>query len=147
MRTSVWFVGVLAVILLSAAGCEIFEDREPKDIFFHVEGTPGGVVQVLYSKEFVAGVDEAGVTRVEVFGADTVVHTMPFDTVIDVRIEQRLLIQAQPLMETDTLDLDARVDVDDRNLYDESGVLYPTVPWKFLYQFNHRFTDIVEVVL
>lgn len=146
MRMSVWFIGVFAVVL-SAGGCEIFEDREPNDIFFHMEGTPGGVVQVMYSKAFIAGIDEAGVTRVEVFEADTAIHTVPFDTVIDVRIEQRILIQAQPLMETDTLDVDARVDVDDRNLYDESGKLYPTVPWRFLYQFNQRFTDVVEVVL
>lgn len=146
MRTIAWFTGII-VVLLTASGCEIFEDRTPDNIFFHLEGTPGGVVQVLYSKKFVAGVDETGVTRVEVFEADTAIHTVPFDTVIDVRIEQRILIQAQPLMETDTLDVDARVDVDDRNLYEESGKLYPTVPWRFLYQFNHRFTDVVEVVL
>lgn len=146
MRTIAWFTGIL-VMLFMASGCEIFEDRTPNNVFFRMDGTSGDVVEVLYSKSFLAGIDEAGVTRVEVFEADTAIHTVPFDTVIDVRIEQRIFIQAKPLTETDTLDIDARVDVDDRNLYDQSGRLYPTVPWLFLYQFNQRFTDVVEVVL
>lgn len=146
MRTIAWFIGIAAVVL-TAGGCEIFEDRTPNDIFFSMEGTSASEVLVVYSKQFVAGVDELGVTQVEVFAADTVVHTMPFDTVIDVRIEQRVFIQAEPLMETDTLSVDARVDVDDRNLFDESGDLFPDVPWRFLYQFRQPFTDVVEVVL
>lgn len=146
MRTIAWFAGVAAV-LLTAGGCEIFEDRTPENIFFRMDGTSGDPVSVIYSKKFVAGVDELGVTQVEIFESDTVLHTVPFDTVIDVRIEQRMFIQAEPLTETDTLSIDARVDVDDRNLYDQSGRLYPTEPWRFLYQFNQRFTDVVEVIL
>lgn len=130
-----------------AGGCEIFQERTSDNIFFRMDGSPGGIVSVIYSKEFVAGVDEFGVTRVEVFGADTAIHTLPFDTVIDIRVERQIFIQAEPLNMTDTLSVDAQVDVDDRNLYDQSGQLYPTIPWRFLFRFNQRFTDVVEVVL
>ena len=139
-------IGVAAV-LLAAGACEIFEDRTPKQIFFQMDGPPGAVVRVLYSKQFVAGVDELGVTRLRIFQADTVMHVLPIDTVIDVRIERRLYIQAQSAAEGDTLSVDAQVDVDDRNLYDNTGKLYPTFPWRFLYHFNHRYTDNIDIVL
>ena len=57
------------------AGCGFFEDEVPEDIFFRMTGPSGSQVTVIYSKQFVAGVNEIGETRVEVFGADTVVHT------------------------------------------------------------------------
>lgn len=146
MKTSLRFAGILAAVLLAGA-CEIFEDQTPEQIFFRMDGPAGSVVSVIYSKQFVAGVNELGVTRLEIFGADTVQHVLPIDTVIDVRLEQRLYIQAEPAAVTDTLSVKTRVDVDDRGLYDQSGKLYPTIPWRFLYQFNTRFTDDIEVII
>lgn len=145
MSITARFLGVAAVVIL-AGGCEIFEDQTPKQIFFRMDGTTGDIVTVIYSKQFVAGVDQLGVTQVEVFRADTVTHTLPIDTIIDVRLERRLFIQAEPAALTDTVSVSTRVDVDDRGLYDQSGKLYPTDPWRFLYQFNARFTDVIEVV-
>lgn len=146
MKTPKRWIGV-AALLLAAAACEIFEDRTPRQIFFRMEGPPGAVVSVVYSKQFVATVDELGITRLRVFGSDTVMHALPIDTVIDVRLEQRLYIEAVPSALADTLSVDARVDVDDRVLYDGTGKLYPTDPWQFLYTFNQRTTSELEVII
>jgi len=112
-----------------------------------MSGPTGSQVTVIYSKQFVAGVNEIGQTRLEVFGADTVVHTLPIDTVIDVRLEQRLFLRASPLAASDTLAVDARVDVDGRNIYSDQGDLFPLVPWQFFYQYNVTFTQDVEVII
>jgi len=134
-------VGLIAAV----TGCEVFEDQTPEFINLRMDGPAGEVVNVIYSKQFVAGVNEAGVTRVEVFGSDTVVHVLPIDTIIDVRLEQRLFLQAFP--STDTLRVDVNIEVDDRGLYDNDGLIYLMEPWKFLYQFNARFSDDIEVVI
>jgi len=136
-----------AALLVSLAGCGLFEDQIPEDIFFRMSGPTGSQVTVIYSKQFVAGVNEIGQTRLEVFGADTVVHTLPIDTVIDVRLEQRLFLRASPLAASDTLAVDARVDVDGRNIYSDQGDLFPLVPWQFFYQYNVTFTQDVEVII
>ena len=138
--------GLVALSAVFFGACEIFEDLTPREINVRMTGQAGQVVQVLYTKQFVAGVDEVGVTRVEIFGADSVMHTLPFDTVIDVRLEQRLYIQAEPVA-TDTVSVDVDVDVDGRTLFDRMGDLFPGVPWQVLYQFNHVFTDNIEIVL
>ena len=129
------------------AGCGFFEDEGPEDIFFRMTGPAGSQVTVIYSKQFVAGVNEIGETRVEVFGADTVVHTLPIDTIIDVTLEQRLFMMATPVMPTDTIEVEARVDVDGRNIFLDQGDLLPLVPWQFLYQYNVTFTADLEVII
>lgn len=136
----------LAVLIGVVGACEIFEDQTPRFINVHMDGPAGSVVSIIYSKQFVAGVDEVGVTRVEVFGADTVQHVLPVDTVIDVRLERRLYLQAE-VLPTDTLAVDVAIDVDGRGLFDQAGDLFPDVPWRFLYQFNTRFTNSIEVVI
>lgn len=145
MKIAKSFVVLLAMVSLVSA-CEIFEDRTPEFISLRMAGTPGEVVTIIYSKQFVAGVDETGVTRVEIFGSDTVMHQLPIDTIIDIRLERRLYIQAETLP-TDTIAVDVQVDVDDRGLFDRVGSLFPTIPWQFLYQFNAQFTDAIEVVI
>ena len=129
------------------AGCGFFEDEVPEDIFFRMTGPSGSQVTVIYSKQFVAGVNEIGETRVEVFGADTVVHTLPIDTIIDVTLEQRLFMMATPVMPTDTIEVEARVDVDGRNIFLDQGDLLPLVPWQLLYQYNVTFTADLEVII
>lgn len=139
---------VLALVALGLTGsaCGLLEDQTPEFITFRMSGDAGAVVTVLYSKQFVAGVDEQGVTRLEIFGADTVVHTLPIDTILDVRLEQRLYIQAEA-SPTDTVDVDVRVTVDGRSLFDRIGDLFPSPPWRFLYQFNTPFTDDIQVII
>jgi len=136
----------LVCVALGLTACEVFEDQTPEFIHFRMSGTVGETVTVIYSKQFVAGVNESGVTRIQVFGADTVLHTLPIDTIIDVRLEQRIFLQARG-SESDTVYVDVKVDVNDRGLYDRDGGLFPGIPWYFLYQFNQRFTDDVEIVI
>ncbi|MDG2283551.1 MAG: hypothetical protein P8L45_10545 [Longimicrobiales bacterium] len=140
------FFGVLLLVSTVLAACEVFEDQTPQFISFAMDGPSGAMVQVIYSKAFVAGVDEAGTTRVEVFESDTVLHTLPIDTVIDVRIDRRLFIQGE-VSPLDTLSVDVEIDVDGRSLFDGRGDLFPDLPWRFLYQFNSLFTDDIEVII
>lgn len=136
----------LGLVAMAVASCQIFENQTPETISFRMDGPAGAVVSVIYSKQFVAGVDETGVTQVQIFGADTVQHVLPIDTIIDVRLERRMFIRAETAT-TDTLDVIVRVDVNDRSLYDNSGKLYPDIDWKFLYQFNTPFTDNIQIVI
>lgn len=145
MRIFKSLLGLVAVACVVSA-CSLFEDQTPNFITFRMEGPAGEQVTILYSKQFVAGVDETGTTRVEIFRADTVVHLLPIDTVIDVRLEQRLYLNARPLP-TDTIAVDVVIDVDGRGLFDGVGDLFPTFPWQFLYQFNVPFTEDIEVVI
>ena len=139
-------LAAVGLLVMGVSSCQVFEDQTPRTLWFHMDGPAGALVTVIYSKQFVAGVDETGITRVEVFGADTVQHTLPLDTIIDVFLERRMFIRAETAT-TDTLDVDVRVEVNDRSLYDNAGKLYPDIDWKFLYQFNARFTNDIQVVI
>lgn len=139
-------IAVFGAVAASMYGCEVFEDPTPELVSFRMNGPAGSTVMVLYSKQFVAGVTETGVTQVEIFRADTVMHTLPIDTIIEVRLERRIYIQAE-VQPSDTLDVDVRVDIDERNIFDRNGVLYPALPWQFLYQFNTRFTENIQVII
>ncbi|MGY8776941.1 MAG: hypothetical protein ACKVIN_02340 [Longimicrobiales bacterium] len=145
MKTLKRFFGLVLLASL-IAGCEVFQDLTPKFVTVRMDGPVGQTVSVVYSKQFIAAVDELNVTRVEIFGADTVLHTLPFDTIIDVRLERRLFLQAE-VMAVDTLNVDVSIDADGRTLFDRAGDLFPDLPWRFLYQFNHAFTDAIEVEL
>lgn len=140
------FFGLLLLGSTALAACEVFEDQTPEFVNFVMDGPAGESVQIIYSSAFVAGVDEVGTTRVEVFESDTVMHTLPIDTVIDIRIPRRIFIMGE-VAPTDTLFVDVIIDVDGRSLFDGSGDLFPDLPWRFLYQFNTRFTDDIEVII
>ncbi len=138
-------VALAAAAALLAGACEIFEDGTPTQIFFEMEGEEGGLqVRVIYSKDFVAGVDEMGVTHVQVFASDTVLHTLPIDTVINIADEQQWFVQAETLA-GDTLAVNVVVDVDDRNLVSRFGGIFPNEPFRYVYVFNQRLTESVDV--
>ena len=145
MKTLKRFFGLVLLASL-IAGCEAFENITPELITFRMDGPVGQTVSIIYSKQFVAGIDETNVTRVEVFGADTVVHTLPFDTVIDVRLERRIFLQGE-VGPSDTLNVNVEIDADGRTLFNGTGDLFPDLPWRFLYQFNTLFSDDIEVVI
>lgn len=145
MKTLKRFFGLVLLASL-IAGCEAFQNITPELITFRMDGPAGQTVSIVYSKQFVAGLNEEGVTRVQVFGADTVVHTLPFDTVIDVRLERRIFLQGL-VGPTDTLSVDVEIDADGRSLFSGTGDLFPDLPWLFLYQFNTLFSDDIEIVI
>lgn len=137
----------LALIGVSVAGCEIFEDQTPEFISFRMTGTPGDSVTVVYSKQFVSATNEIGVTQLELFRADTVRHVLPIDTIIDVQVERQLFMSAFPQIVGDTIDVSVDILVNDRGLFDSDGKIYPDDPWLFLYRFNAPPTQSVEIVL
>jgi hypothetical protein len=145
MKTSRRFVGLLALCALLPA-CEIFEDQTPKTMSFRMDGQVGDTITIIYSKQFVAGTDETGVTQVRVIAADTVKHRLPIDTILDIQIERQMFIEALTF-ERDTVDVDVLIDVNDRSIFGGSGTLLPEVPWYFLYRFNQRPTQTIEVVI
>ena len=145
MKTLKSLVAV-AALFASVTACEIFENQAPEAISFRMSGSDGQVVSVIYSQEFVAGVDELNVTQVQVFVSDTVLHVLPIDTIVDIMSEQRLFIQVETAPQ-DTVVVDVRMEVDGRGLLSTTGGIFPDVPWRFVYQFNQQFSDVIEVIL
>jgi hypothetical protein len=141
IRSCLAAAGVLAV-----GACGFFEDPTPETLFFTLSGPAGTQVEVVYSTQFVAGVNELGVTEVQVFLTDTVVHTLPIDTLFDISIDRRWFVQVTPLG-VDEASVQARVDVDDRTVLNEQGLIFPATPWRFAYLFNQTVTRSIDVVL
>jgi hypothetical protein len=139
---------IIAFVALvgAATGCDAFRDPTPRNVSFRMSGSDGNVVAVIYSTAFTAGVDEFGVTRVEVFVSDTVMHTLPIDTIISIVLERRLFLQVMPAP-TDTLSVAVRIDVDGRVQVDTSGRIFPESPWRYVYQYNTPFTDDIELII
>lgn len=137
---------VVAGSMVAVAACSIFEDPTPEAITFRMNGPAGEIVEVVYSQQFIAGVNEIGVTQVSVFGADTVLQTLPIDTTVSIVAEHQLLLLVKPIS-ADTLDVAVTVDVDTRNLVDNSGKIFSASPWRYVYQFNKRLTQVIEIVI
>lgn len=135
---------LLAAALFAISGCGVFEDLTPRNIFFEMSGEADQQVRVIYSTQFVAGVNEFGVTRVQVVRSDTILHKVPFTRVIDISVDRRWFVQAESLG-ADTLEVHVVVDVDDRNLLNESGGIFPGDPWHFVYSFNQVLTRDIDV--
>ena len=144
MKRSCFAVALASLIVALVVGCDAFRDPTPRNIAFEMRGGAGKQVRLIYSKQFIVAVTEGGVTQVQVVRSDTVVHALPFDTIIDISIEKRWFAQAEPIG-SDTLDVTVIVDVDDRNLVNESGGVFPEIPWRFAYSFNHRLSRALDV--
>ena len=136
----------MAAVLASVVACDILEDHTPENISFRMSGSDGQVVTVIYSQEFIAGVDELNVTQVQVFASDTVTHVLPIDTIIDIAVKRRFFVQVETAP-MDTVVVDGRIDVDGRGLLDISGGIFPDVPWRYVYEYNQSLTDVIEVIL
>lgn len=136
---------VLAAVFVSA-GCSIFEDPTPETISIQLTGSTGTQVLAIYSQFFVAGINrETDVTEVRLSGADSVMQTLPIDTIINIRESRQLFLQVET-MPGDTANVSVRVDVNSRNVLDRSGFIFPDIPFRYVYQFNRPLTDVVEVV-
>ena len=69
----------LLLAAIALGGCsEVFDDPTPENIHFEMRGEAGDRVRAIYSTQFVAGLNEFGVTRVQVVRSDTIVHEIPF---------------------------------------------------------------------
>ena len=138
-------LGAAAALLASVTACNIIEDLTPENISFRMSGADGQVVTAIYSQEFVAGIDESNVTQVQVFGSDTVIHVLPIDTIISIAVERRFFVQVTAAP-TDTVVVAVLVEIDGRSLLNTSGGIFPDVPFRYVYQFNELFSDVIEVI-
>lgn len=135
----------LLLAIVAFGGCSaILDDPTPENIHFEMRGEAGDRVRAIYSTQFVAGINEFGVTRVQVVRSDTVVHEIPFERTMDISIDRRWFVQAESL-EGDTLAVQVIVNVDDRGLLNETGGIFPDEPWHFVYSFNQLLTRDLDV--
>lgn len=136
---------VLASLALATvvSGCKIFDDPTPHDISVRLTGD--AEVEIILSRQFVAGVDEFGDTQLQVFNPDTIYRTLPLDTVVDIEVDRRFFIQVTP-QGADKATVGTRVDVDDRNVVNDSGDIFASDPWRYAYLFNQKIARIVDVV-
>jgi hypothetical protein len=139
-------MAALTLITLAPVGCGVFEELTAENVFLRLSGPAGTQVQVVYSTEFSAGVNEVGVTQVRLFLADTVMHTLPVDTVIDIRENRQAFFEVFPFG-VESAQLDIHVDVDGRTQLEESGQIFAAEPWRYVYGFNRQFTRDVDLVL
>ena len=86
-----------ATVLLSGCDSILGGDRIPDEIRFQVTGEAGTPVQVVLSRYFAVGIDELGTTRVSIAQADTLMTTLPVDTVVNIRVERRFYAEARPM--------------------------------------------------
>lgn len=145
MNRTKLFAAVLGAAFLST-GCSLFEDPTPETISIQITGSTGTPVLAIYSQVFVAGVNrETDITEVRLSGADSVMQTLPIDTIINIRTSRQLFLQVET-MPTDTANVSVRVDINSRNILNRTGFIFPDVPFRYVYQFNRPLTDVVEVV-
>lgn len=140
-RTAMWVVAVLAM-----CGCDFLLDNPaPEEARLVIEGEAGKPIRVITSMEFVAAVNELGQTRVELFLADTVVTTLPYQRTYRIDEEQRYFVEASRL-DNDLQTIQVQVWVDDRKQFDRGGTLLDGFPYRFVYAFNQAFTRDVVVL-
>jgi hypothetical protein len=132
-------VGLLCAVL-ALGGCGIFgEDPTPEFVTMRLSGDAGSTVSVVLSTFFNTGVDELGVNRVTLGLADTLQVVLPWDTVVDVRVQRRLFTELST-PGVDTASTRLVVDVDGRSLFDDTRQVSADDPFRFLYLFNVRVT-------
>lgn len=132
-------------MLVSGSGCNWFDDLRPVEARVTVDGDPGARVQVITSSKFVAGVTEAGITRVNVISSDTAYPALPFDATFEINADQQFLVRVSRFQE-DLDTVQVRVFVNDDRKFNEGGALLSDAPYQFLYTFNRQITDIIDVV-
>jgi hypothetical protein len=149
VRPSATFL-VAALSLLAMAGCGWFDDPTPDEARVIVTGDPDGDVTIIVSQAFNAGVAANGATQVQLFAADTLVRTLPFDTTFVLvggeatGDAKRFFFQATRADE-DLANFRAQIFLDSDLEFDRGGPL-STEPYLFAYVFNQLLSSIVEVI-
>jgi len=137
--------GVLAVVASAAAfgGCDWFDDPSPEFATVSLSGDPGETVEILVSKQFLTGIDENDVTRVQIFQGDTLVRALPWDTTISIQLEQRFYVRT---IDADTVANQLRMEVriDGGVEYDKTGDA--SEDFQFVFTFNQPVTSVVELI-
>ena len=139
---------MLAVLAPLAMGaCNFTTDTTPTLISLEVSGSEGETVKLIATSFFVAAEDEFGTIQVSILLSDTLVMTLPFDTVFNIEIDRQMFFQMSPAVE-DELDVRVQIHVDDRTLLNDRGLIFLVSPWRFVYLFNRVFgSDNIDVVI
>lgn len=144
MKKRISSVVLAAAVCATFAACESFTDPTPETLSFRMDGPAGAEVSLIVSKYFVAGRNELDQTLITVLSSDTLVRTLPVDTVFDILVEKRFFVMAIP--EVDGTAVDVLIDVNSRNVFSDQGDLFIEEPWRFVYLFNQLLSQSVDVV-
>jgi hypothetical protein len=136
---------VLVAAALLAGGCGLLEDPSPNEARLVIQGEAGKPVRVIISTEFVATVNELEQTRVVIFVADTVVTTLPYETVYSIEDDQRFFAEAAWL-DADLESVQMQVYIDRQKEFDQGGMLLEDQPYRFVYTFNQALTQDIVIL-
>jgi hypothetical protein len=134
---------LMGSLLLAAAGC--IEDPTPEEAYLIVQGEADKPVRVIVSTEFVASVNEDGVTRIVLFAADTLVTTLPYEHRVRIEENQRFFAETARFDE-DLQNIHMEVRIDEDVEFAEGGILIENGPFRFVYTFNQRVTREIQVL-
>jgi hypothetical protein len=136
---------VLVFASLLAGGCDLVNDPTPEEARLVIQGAGDTPVRVIISTEFVAQVNQLGQTEVVIFAADTVITSLPYETVYEIREDQRFFAEAARL-DADLESMQMQVFIDGRRQFDEGGRLLEDQPYRFVYTFNQAITREIVVL-
>lgn len=137
-----WIVALFCAVLI--AGCDWFEDPSPEQARISLDGTPGDMVEILLSTQFVTGITTEGTTQVELFDPVTLTRALPFDTVLNIRSQQRLFVRT---IDADSVSSTVRMQVfidGDRKYDEEESVNLRQL--LFVFTFNQPVTSFIELI-
>ena len=125
------------LLALTVGACDWFEDPSPDVIRITLEGSSGTRFLVITSTEFFATSDEQGALTAEVFRADTLPVTLPFDGNWNIKEEQRFYMVGIPV---DSAGATVRVQVflDEDQAIDDTLEAGPDNPVRYMYLFNQH---------
>lgn len=124
------------LLVLTAAACDWFEDPSPDVIRITLEGS-GASFMVITSTEFIATSDEQGALTAEVFVADTMRVTLPFDGNWNIKEDQRFYMVGIPA-DSATATVRVQVFLDEDQEIDNSVEAGPEHPVRYMYLFNQH---------
>lgn len=136
---------VLALFSALCGACGWFDEPVPDRARMVIDGEAGKEVRIIISTRFVAAVNEIGQTRVVLFEADTIVATLPYETVYTIGEDQRFFSETARL-EADLQSIRVQVYLDNRKEFDQGGQLLLDQPYRFVYTFNQAVTRDVVVL-
>lgn len=135
---------VSMVLSLAVAACNWFDDPSPDEARLMIDGPAGTQVQLITSTKLLAAVTNEGVTKVEVFDADTTNAVLPFESTYVIRDDQAFLALTSHL-DANVETMRMRVFLDGTEEFDESGPLEEGVDYRFVYAFNQRVTPVIDI--
>lgn len=136
-------LGLVAALL--AGGCGLIEDPTPETARVIITGDAGKRVRLIVATRFVAAVNEIGQTRVIILKADTLVTTLPYERLYEIKDDQQFFAETARL-ETDLQAVRMEVYVDQRKQFDKGGSLLLGQPYRFVYTFNQTVTREILVI-